>query len=323
MSFFVSVPSNNVCPASQNPQFDQAIQTHVYAILEERFGNSWSIVDSAQIIFSILPPLFPFNDGAIAMNPLSSTNRVAYPTNMAIVGPTNVTAGSTTSFVAVATLSDSASGTVIPKWTSSSALLTVNSNGVTTAGNTTSNVTVSLFASYTRSFVTTMTTQRVTIAEAVVPPSITSSVQNQLVAVGSNATFSVVASGTAPLAYQWRFGTTPISGAVSLTYTVTNAQAGNAGSYTVTVTNRGGSISSTGMLSVASRPALSVRYLRNNNAVELTLTTTPNHNCIIDVSTNLITWTNYLNFASPTNPTIINDSVSGASRRFYRARVTN
>jgi hypothetical protein len=324
-SFFVNVSSNQVCPRS-TPDVsvfpDPAVQSHVYAILEEQIGSKWSIVDTAQIIFSILPDMFPENDGAIAMNPLTTTNRIAYPTNMVISGPTNLNGGSATSFLAVATLSDTAMGTVIPTWTSSSPFLTVNTNGMAMASSTTSNVTVSLIASYTRSFVTAMATQRVTILETVIPPSITSPLQNEVVALGSNTTFTVAASGTQPLSYSWRFNTMPISGATSASYTVTNSQAGNAGPYIVTITNRGGSISSTGMLSVASRPILSARYLQNNNSVELTLTTTPGHNCIIDVSTNLIAWTNFITLPNPAGQTILSDSAT-PPRRFYRARVTN
>jgi pectate lyase len=54
-----------------------------------------------------------------------------------------------------------------------------------------------------------------------------------------------VASGTAPLTYQWKFGSTAISGATGASLTLTNVQSANAGSYTVTVTNSVGSVTST------------------------------------------------------------------------------
>jgi hypothetical protein len=50
-------------------------------------------------------------------------------------------------------------------------------------------------------------------------PTITSQPQNQTVAVGQTATFSVGASGTAPLLYQWQRNNTDISGATSASYT--------------------------------------------------------------------------------------------------------
>src|SRR5206468_5161033 len=52
-----------------------------------------------------------------------------------------------------------------------------------------------------------------------VPPAISSQPQSQTVNVGSNATFTVTASGTAPLSYQWRFNGSPISTATNSTYT--------------------------------------------------------------------------------------------------------
>jgi hypothetical protein len=91
-----------------------------------------------------------------------------------------------------------------------------------------------------------------------VPPSITTEPTNQTVVVGQTATFTVGASGTAPLTYQWVNGSTHanIAGATSSSYTtppttladngstffavVTNA-AGAANSMTVTLTvNQGG-----------------------------------------------------------------------------------
>lgn len=54
--------------------------------------------------------------------------------------------------------------------------------------------------------------------------------------------FSVSASGTAPLAYQWRTnGVDLAGGASSPTLTLTNVTTANAGSYTVRVSNTGGS----------------------------------------------------------------------------------
>src|SRR6185436_639871 len=77
-----------------------------------------------------------------------------------------------------------------------------------------------------------------------IPPSITQEPQSQTVDQGSNATFTVTASGTTPLAYQWRFNSTNIAGATASAYTRTNAQPTDAGSYTVVVTNVAGGVTS-------------------------------------------------------------------------------
>ena len=79
-----------------------------------------------------------------------------------------------------------------------------------------------------------------------VPPSITSQPANQTVVVGQAATFSVVATGTAPLPYQWQEGTTPIPGATSSSYTTPETAATDNGeTFQVVVTNSAGNISST------------------------------------------------------------------------------
>ncbi len=69
------------------------------------------------------------------------------------------------------------------------------------------------------------------------PPVVTIPPASQSVAVGSNAFFTVTATGTAPLSYQWQFNGTPIAGATTTNLTVTNVQVTNGGSYTVVVTN--------------------------------------------------------------------------------------
>ena len=76
------------------------------------------------------------------------------------------------------------------------------------------------------------------------PPSITVQPQGLSINQGSNATFSVTAAGDAPLAYQWTFNGTNLPGATASTFTRANAQAGDAGSYAVVVTNAVGSVTS-------------------------------------------------------------------------------
>jgi hypothetical protein len=75
-------------------------------------------------------------------------------------------------------------------------------------------------------------------------PSIAAQPASQTVIIGSNATFSVVASGTPPFIYQWRFNGTNITAATGSTYSITNAQTTNAGSYDVKVSSYFGSTNS-------------------------------------------------------------------------------
>jgi hypothetical protein len=93
---------------------------------------------------------------------------------------------------------------------------------------------------------TTSTNLTITIVSGttITPPSITTQPASKSVAVGSSVTFSVVATGTAPLSYQWRFNGASISGATSSSYTISSAQTSQAGAYSVVVSNAGGSATS-------------------------------------------------------------------------------
>jgi sugar lactone lactonase YvrE len=75
-------------------------------------------------------------------------------------------------------------------------------------------------------------------------PQVTTQPADLYVAAGGNATFSVSASGSSALSYQWNFNSSPIPGATASSYTVSNVQASDAGPYTVTVTDADGSSTS-------------------------------------------------------------------------------
>jgi len=55
--------------------------------------------------------------------------------------------------------------------------------------------------------------------------------------LNGDVTFSVSAGGTAPISYQWNYGSAPISGATASSLTLSSLQASNAGSYDVVVKN--------------------------------------------------------------------------------------
>jgi hypothetical protein len=76
-------------------------------------------------------------------------------------------------------------------------------------------------------------------------PSVLTSPSSQVALVGSAVSLSVVASGTSPLSYQWRKDGSVITGATQSTYSIGSAVLQSAGSYSVTISNRAGSVSST------------------------------------------------------------------------------
>ena len=78
-----------------------------------------------------------------------------------------------------------------------------------------------------------------------VAPAITAQPHDTTNLVGNTASFTVGASGTAPLYFQWYYNTnTPLAGKTGSTLTLTNVQFGDAGGYSVLVSNAVGSVTS-------------------------------------------------------------------------------
>lgn len=98
------------------------------------------------------------------------------------------------------------------------------------------------------------------------PIQITQNPQSQALPYTSNVTFSVTATGTGPLSYQWFLNggvvanNSRVSGANSATLTITNLQFADAGAYTAVVSNAFGSVISAGaVLTVVSPPFVTVQ----------------------------------------------------------------
>ena len=100
------------------------------------------------------------------------------------------------------------------------------------------------------------------------PPTITTQPVNQSVAVGQTATFTVVASGAAPLTYQWQKNQVNVPDATAATYTTPpTATADNGASFQAIVTNPVSSItSSTATLAVVTPGTVSVVTQHNDDA---------------------------------------------------------
>jgi hypothetical protein len=77
-----------------------------------------------------------------------------------------------------------------------------------------------------------------------IAPSITTQPQSQSIAAGQTVSLTVGAAGDSPLTYQWMKNANSISGATSTSYIISNAQAADAGIYSVVVANGAGNASS-------------------------------------------------------------------------------
>jgi len=90
-------------------------------------------------------------------------------------------------------------------------------------------------------------------APAPVAPSITAQPQNATVVAGQAAQFSVTATGSAPMTFQWRRNGAPV-GTNSASYAIAAAATTDAGAYDVVVTNSAGSATSTAATLTVSPP---------------------------------------------------------------------
>lgn len=158
-------------------------------------------------------------------------------------------------------------------------------------------------------------------------PAITTQPQSLTVTNSGNATFSLLATGTAPLSYQWTKDSTNIPGATNSSWSLANARTTDAGIYSVVVTNSAGSITSSNAqltVTIPSAPALSSLARQGNNFV---FTFTPVVGLTNSVLTNGtvggIGWSVLTNIPPPVTATSISvtDVVSGRLK-IYRVSVS-
>jgi hypothetical protein len=178
--------------------------------------------------------------GGLPPPPPSAPVITTQPTNL------TVTAGNTAMFTVTA------SGTPPPNYQWS--FNNTNITGATTATLILTNVQAAQAGSY--SVVVSNVAGSITSSNALLtvnvppaPPAISSQTGNQVVAVGTAATFSVTATGTAPLSYFWSRNGGLIPNATNASYTLFNAQLSDSGSQlSCLVSNAFGTAVSTNML---------------------------------------------------------------------------
>jgi len=114
-----------------------------------------------------------------------------------------------------------------------------------------------------------------TIILYITAPSITVQPSSQSILSGSPAVFSVVATGTGPLAYQWKKNAVEIPDAIKSSYTIDTVTLSDSGSYTVTVSNSVGTITSqAAILTVNYAPAITEQPLSQTLYLNQTTTFT-------------------------------------------------
>ncbi len=115
--------------------------------------------------------------------------------------------------------------------------------------------TYSVIVSNSAGQVTSVGAPLVVVPRAPGAPTIVTQPQAQTVTTGTNVTFSVGAGGTGPFGYQWRKDGLALPGATTSTLALAAVQAADAGTYSVVVSNAGGSVLSADALLTVNPPA--------------------------------------------------------------------
>ena len=148
----------------------------------------------------------------------------------------SVTAGQTATFSVAAT----GTAPLTYQWSKNGASITgaTSSNYTTPATTSADNGSTFQVKVSNAAGTTPSNTVTLTVNPAPVAPTITTQPTNQSVTAGQTATFSVTATGTAPLSYQWSKNGANISGATSSSYTTqATTSADNGSTFQVTVSN--------------------------------------------------------------------------------------
>jgi hypothetical protein len=121
-------------------------------------------------------------------------------------------------------------------------------------------------------------------------PSIVTPPANLLALPNSTASFGVIASGSAPITYQWRFNSTPIQGAVGPTFSISGVAQEDVGDYDVVVANSFGSTRSpkASLTIVTSLVPPVISIINTGAAFGLSFTGIAGGSYIIDARTNTL-----------------------------------
>jgi hypothetical protein len=218
------------------------------------------------------------NAAPTSVAPQPTSQPVAAPAITSQPAAQSVTVGQSATFTVVA----SGTGPLAYQWQKNGAPIAA----VTAASYTTPPASLAdngaLFSVVVSNSGGTATSANAQLTVNVPPPSIVTQPANQSIVSGQTATFTVVANGTGPLAYQWQKNGTPIAAATAASLTTPPASlADNGALFAVIVSNSGGSVSSQNatLTVTAPTPGTDVVTYKNDlartgqNLTEKTLTT--------------------------------------------------
>lgn len=166
---------------------------------------------------------------------------------------------------------------------------------------------------------------KLTVNAVAVAPAITSQPQSLTVTEGQPAQFSVTATGTPPLSYQWRKWDIDLPGAIAATLAFANAHPTNAGNYVVVVRNGAGQATSlVATLTVNPTVPATLRIVRlrglSTSDLDVDVSVTAGRNYVLEASGDFKTWTTAQSFSAAQSATTVRTPNSAVTTRFFRVR---
>jgi hypothetical protein len=155
-----------------------------------------------------------------------------------------------------------------------------------------------------------------------VPPTITQQPQSLTVQAGSNATFTVTATGGS-LTYRWRKNGTVIPGATASSFTIAGAQGTNAGTYSVVVSNAVGSATSSNAVLKVLVPPQGLSLTVVGSTASISFQSLSGLNYTLEYKNRLAdaAWTSLTPVPGNGATLTLSDPSANVPTRFYRVRV--
>ena len=164
-----------------------------------------------------------------------------------------------------------------------------------------------------------------TVSTGATAPAFTTQPSSQVLTAGGTATFSVAVSGSPVPTLQWKKDGVSLAGATSLTLTLANLQAADAGTYVAVATNSAGTATSAGAVLIVSTSATAPTFTTQPASQILSLGGTANFTVAVAGSpTPTLQWRKGgVDIAGATGPTLTLTNVQASDAAIYTAVASN
>jgi hypothetical protein len=162
-----------------------------------------------------------------------------------------------------------------------------------------------------------------TVRQVIQPPVLTRQPQGLTVTNGGPASFTVTATGTPPISFQWRRNGTDLPGGTNATLSLASVQASDAGNYSVLVSNPAGQVTSApAVLRVLVSPTITAIDLAGVSA-EISFSTEAGLSYTVEFKNtpDAPAWTALGPVVGTGGVVVATDAAATAPSRIYRVRV--